>query len=33
MGAFLTADAKRDMQSRLEQKQKKSMEDYLERLK
>ncbi len=33
MGWFLTADAKRDMQSRLEQKQKKSMDDYLERLK
>ncbi len=33
MGAVLTEDARRDMQSRLEQKQKKSMEDYLERLK
>ena len=33
MWAVLPADAKRDMQSRLEQKQKKSMEDYLERLK
>ncbi len=33
LGWVLTADAKRDMQSRLEQKQKKSMEDYLERLK
>jgi hypothetical protein len=32
MWAILTEDARRDMQSRLEQKQKKSMEDYLERL-
>lgn len=32
MWAVLTEDMKRDMQSRLEQKQKKSMDDYLERL-
>ena len=33
MWGLLTADAKRDLQSRLEQKQKKTMEEYLERLK
>ncbi len=32
MWGLLTADAKRDMQSRLEQKQKKTMEEYVERL-
>jgi len=33
MGSFITEDMRRDMQSRLEQKQKKSMDDYLDRLK
>lgn len=32
LGKVMTKDAKRDLQSRLEQKQKKTMEEYLERL-